>query len=215
MADGLSLLSNGYGFYEALAAPPQGLCKPQIPAVHDNSEFQFQPQLKILCCDQSHITRFFSPGVSSTPPGTPASTAAYAPSPSTSTFDNEGSPGPLYATAMSTEDARQLLEEYVRRSTWFQMNTMDPSVGDLGVPTSARLLARPGESVYRCFVDTKKDRKGKLVYSCSGCGFKSDRLHRLIGHQRSKRGHRPFACPDRGWYVQPPPPTPTLPLSHT
>lgn len=183
-----------------------------MPAVHDNVEFQFQPQLKILCCDQSHITRFFSPGEASTPPGTPASTAAYAPSPSTSTSD-EGSPSLLCATAMSTEDARQLIEDYIRRSTWFQMNTMDPSVGDLGVPTSARLLARPGESVYRCFVDTKKDRKGKLVYSCSGCGFKSDRLHRLIGHQRSKRGHRPFACPDRGWYVQTPsyPHTPSLP----
>ena len=80
---------------------------------------------------------------------------------------------------------------------------MEPSVGDDGVPTFARLLTRPGESVYRCFVDTRKDRKGKPVYYCSDCGFKSDRLHRLIGHQRSKRGHRPFACPDEGWRVHP------------
>ncbi len=76
------------------------------------------------------------------------------------------------------------------------------------------LLARPGESVYRCFVDTRKDRKGKPVYYCSGCGFKSDRLHRLIGHQRSKRGHRPFACPDQSWYVLPPSLTTPHPTSH-
>ena len=49
---------------------------------------------------------------------------------------------------------------------------------------------------YRCFVDTRKDERdrggSKPVYYCLACGFKSDRLHRLIGHQRSKRGHRPL-----------------------
>ena len=215
MPNGLSLLSNGYGFYEALPVPPRNLCKPQTAAVHANNtiEFQFQPQLEtIYCCDQSRTTRFLSPGEPSTPPGTPASTAASAPSPSTSTSDMDRCPSPSWATAISTEDARQLMETYVRHSPWFQTNAIELSVGDDGVPTFARLLARPGESVYRCFVDTRKDRKGKPVYYCSDCGFKSDRLHRLIGHQRSKRGHRPFACPDNGWYVHsPPPPPPSAP----
>jgi len=204
---------------------------------HDNIEYR--PELKIVPCDQScaTATRFFSPGEEScTPPGTPASTAASAPSPSTPTstststptemtttqpgfesgFDesaeSEGypAPSPLSPTSiLSTEDARQLMETYVRRSSWFQTNVPEPSVGDLGVPTCALLLARPGESVYRCFVDTRKDRKGRAVYYCAACGFKSDRLHRLVGHQRSKRSHRPFACPDHGWYVH------THPSPHT
>jgi hypothetical protein len=95
--------------------------------------------------------------------------------------------------ASSTEDARQLMEDYIKSSTWYQTESMEPSVGDVGVPTCALLLARSGESVYRCFVDTGEDQGGKTEHCCSACGFRSRRLDRLIEHQRSKRGHRPVA----------------------
>jgi len=99
--------------------------------------------------------------------------------------------------SMSTQDARQLLEDYIKRSIWYKTDTMEPSVGDIGVPTDALLLALSGESVYRCFVDTRRDQEGKTKHYCSACGFESDRLDRLIEHQRSKRGHRPVVLRDR------------------
>ena len=96
--------------------------------------------------------------------------------------------------------ARQLMEGYIKSSTWHKTDMMEPSVGDVGVPIYAVLLAASGESVYRCFVDTKTDQEGKTEYHCSSCGFKSNRLDRSIEHQRSKRGHRPFALRDkRSW----------------
>jgi len=102
---------------------------------------------------------------------------------------------------MSTEEARNIMEDYIKGSIWFQNGTMEPLVGDNGVPPCAVLLARKGESVYRCFVATRKDGKGKQVHHCIACGFKSKRLYRAIGHQRYKRGHSPFVCPDIEWYV--------------
>lgn len=211
MADGLGLWSNGYGFYEAVSFPPYGLCGPEPAPVEANMEYE--PELKIVC-DQSRTTRFFSPGEISTPHETPASspTSALPPPPlSMPTEPRCPSPipptGPASAAAMSIKDARELMETYVRNSRWFETNTLEPLVGDVDVPTYALFVARPGESVYRAFVETKKDRKGKPMYYCCACAFKSDRLHRVIGHQRSKRGHRPFACPDEGWYVHRTPPT--------
>jgi hypothetical protein len=107
----------------------------------------------------------------------------------------------------STAAAREVRETYIRSAWWFETNVPEPVVGDLEVPACALLLARPGHSVYRVFVETKRDRKGKPVYHCcaSACAFKSDRLHRVIGHQRNKRNHRPFVCPDEGWCVVPMP----------
>jgi len=100
----------------------------------------------------------------------------------------------------STQDARQLLEDYIKSSVWYRADMMEPSVGDAGVPTSALLLARSGESVYRCFVDTGQDQEGNTKHSCSACGFESSQLDRLIEHQRSKRGHKPVALRDeRSW----------------
>ena len=96
---------------------------------------------------------------------------------------------PTPPLAISTEDARQLMEDYIKGSAWYQTDTMEPSVGDVGVPACALLRARSGESVYRCFVDTKKDQKGATEHYCTVCGFKSGRLDQLIEHQRSKRGH--------------------------
>jgi len=104
------------------------------------------------------------------------------------------------------------MEDYIKRSIWFQKGTVEPFVGDNGVPTCAVLLARKGESVYRCFVATKKDGKGKHVHYCIACGFKSKRLHRVIGHQRYKRGHSPFVCPDKGWCVHYLPHLPYVPV---
>jgi len=104
------------------------------------------------------------------------------------------------------------MEDYIKRSIWFQKGEMEPFVGDNGVPPCAVLLARQGESVYRCFVATKKDGKGKHVHHCIACGFKSKRLHRVIGHQRYKRGHSPFVCPDKGWYVHSLPHLPYFPV---
>ena len=48
---------------------------------------------------------------------------------------------------------------------------VEPLVGDAGVQACALLLARPGDSVYRCFVDTVKDRRGRPVYHCRACAF--------------------------------------------
>ena len=201
MADRLSLLSNGYGFYEAFPFAPYGLCQPEPEPAPVYADMEYEPELKIAR-DQSRMTRFLSPGEASTPPGSPASTHAHAPSPPAASVRAEPT-GPCAAAppAMSTADARDLMETYMRCATWFEANTVEPLIGDFGVPTAALLLARPGDSAYRVFVDTKKDRKGKPMYYCCTCPFKSDRLHRVIGHQRSKRGHRPFACPDEGWYV--------------
>ena len=107
---------------------------------------------------------------------------------------------------MSTEEARKLMEDYIKSSLWFQVDMMEPSIGDDGVPACAILLSREGESVYRCFVGTRRERKGKPMHYCTECGFKSKRLHQVIGHQRYKRGHSPFVCPDYGWCVHNLPP---------
>lgn len=200
MANGLSLWSNGDEFYEAFSFPSYDLCMPGPEPAPVDVDMEYEPELKIAC-DQSRTIRSFSPGETNTPPGTPASTLASAPSPPSPSEPSCSSP--VSAATMSTTDARQLMEDYIRCSEWFESNTLEPLVGSIGMPTCAPLLARPGESAYRVFVDTKKDRKGKPMYYCCTCAFKSDRLHRVIGHQRAKRGHRPFVCPDEGWYVHP------------
>ena len=113
---------------------------------------------------------------------------------------------PTPPPAILIEDVLQLLEDRIKGSIWYQTNVVEPSVGD------------PDGYVDCCFVGTREDwgdRGGsRPVYYCFVCGFKSGRLHRLMGHQRSKHGHWPFACPYQGWYVhthslsQPPPPPP-------
>ena len=111
----------------------------------------------------------------------------------------------IQAAPMSTEETRELMEDYIKRSRWFQMDMMEPSIGDYGVPECATLLARKGESVWCCFVGTRREKEGKHVHYCTQCGFKNKRLHQVIGHQRQKRGHNPFVCPDYGWCVHHPP----------
>ena len=92
------------------------------------------------------------------------------------------------------------MEDYIKNSNWYKTDMVEPSVGDVGVPACALFLARSGESVYRCFVDARKDQEGNTKHYCSACGFNSGQLVRLIEHQRSKRGHRPFALQEeRSW----------------
>ena len=73
-ADGLEFLSNGYGFYEVRFVPTQRLYKPGPTADDD-------PPAR----DQFRPPRFFSPEEPDTPPRTPASTTASAPSPEPAT----------------------------------------------------------------------------------------------------------------------------------
>ena len=101
----------------------------------------------------------------------------------------------IQAAPMSTEEARKLMEDYIKSSCWFKLNMKEPAIGGDGVPACAILLGRKGESVYRCFVETRRERKGKHVHYCTQCEFKSKRLHRVIRHQRQKRGHKPPVCP--------------------
>ena len=118
---------------------------------------------------------------------------------------------PTPPPAISTGDARQLIEDYIKGSTWYQTHMMEPSVGDvgvpacalllvgeLGVPVSALQLAKRGHSVWACFVKGVR-REGRLIFKCTTCTHETDRLHRAVNHQRAKWGHKPFACTDRGW----------------
>ena len=171
MADELRLLSNGYGFYEALSVPARALCKPQTAPVHYN--IQYHPELKIEF-DQFPITRFFSPGEFGTPPGTPAGIAPPPPPlppPSTTLCRLAQVVVPDFFVDWRRPRAHRGLhtERELVRS-----NASEPLVGDADVPTCAQLLARPGESVHRCFVDIRKDWKGKSVDYCTACGFMRD-----------------------------------------
>ena len=101
-------------------------------------------------------------------------------------------------TALSDDAARAQIEVYIRISLWFRMHASESLVGESGVPLSALQLAKRGHSIWACFVKRVR-RKGRLFFKCTACGHESDRLHRAVGHQRAKRGHRPFACTDPGW----------------
>jgi rubredoxin len=101
-------------------------------------------------------------------------------------------------TALSDDAARVQIEAYIRTSLWFRVHELESLVGESGVPLSASQLAKRGDSIWACFVKRVR-RKGKLIFKCTSCGHESDRLHRAVGHQRAKWGHKPFACPDPGW----------------
>ena len=102
-------------------------------------------------------------------------------------------------SAISDDEARSLIEEYIQTAPWFREHAHEPLVGDEGVPVCALQLAPTGESVFRCFVVMGKTKKNKLVFKCATCEYTSDRLYRVVRHQRVKRGHKPFACVDDGW----------------
>jgi len=96
------------------------------------------------------------------------------------------------------------MKTWVERSQWLREDEKEPTVGAPDVPICALQLAETGQSIYCCFLVPVRDRKGKIL------GFKSasdpnstrDRLHRAIGRERVKFGHRPFKCPgnhDPNW----------------
>jgi hypothetical protein len=100
--------------------------------------------------------------------------------------------------ALSDNAARAQIEAYIRTSLWFQLHALESHVGELGVPVSALRLARRGHSIWACFFKRVR-RKGTLFFKCTTCGHESNRLHRAVSHQRTKWGHKPFACTDPGW----------------
>ena len=108
------------------------------------------------------------------------------------------SPGVL-DTPPPDDEVRSLIEQYIQAAPWFREQAHEPLVGDEGVPTCAVQLAPKGESVYRCFVVPGKSKKNKLMFKCATCEYTSDLLRRVVGHQRAKREHKPFACGDVGW----------------
>jgi len=101
--------------------------------------------------------------------------------------------------ALSDNEARSLIEQYIQAAPWYREHEHEPLVGGESVPTCALQLAPMGESIYRCFVVPGKPKKNKPVFKCTTCEYMSDRLHRVVGHQRIKRSHKPFACEDDGW----------------
>ena len=101
--------------------------------------------------------------------------------------------------ALSDGEARSLIEEYIMAAPWFREHTQEPLVGGEGVPTCALQLAPKGGSIYQCFVVPGKSMRNKPIFKCATCDYTSDRLHRVVGHQRIKRNHKPFVCGDVGW----------------
>lgn len=101
--------------------------------------------------------------------------------------------------ALSDDEVRSLIEQYIQAAPWFHEHAQESLVGEEGVPTCALQLAPKGESVYRCFVVPGKSKKNKPMFKCATCEYTSDRLHRVVGHQRIKRNHKPFVCGDVGW----------------
>ena len=106
--------------------------------------------------------------------------------------------------SLSDERARQFMKTWIENSLWLHKDEKEPVVGAPGVPTCALQLADKGQSIYCCFLVPEKDRKGKILgYKCaSDPDSTRDRLHRAIGRERVKYGHRPFKCPrqhDPNW----------------
>jgi len=106
--------------------------------------------------------------------------------------------------SLSDEQARKSMKAWIQDSRWLREDEKEPIVGKPGVPICALQLAEKGQSIYCCFLVTEKDRKGKILgYKCaSDPNSTCDRLHRAIGRERVKYGHRPFKCPrdhDRNW----------------
>ena len=106
--------------------------------------------------------------------------------------------------SLSDEEAMQVIKAWIEHSRWLREDEKEPTVGAPGVPICALQLAEKGQSVYCCFLVSVRDRKGKILgyKSASDPNSTLDRLHRAIGRERVKYGHRPFKCPrnhDASW----------------
>jgi len=131
--------------------------------------------------------------------GTEATTHLVPFPPSSTGTVNTGVAAPALQTAALSDDAaRAQVEAYIRISLWFRVHALESLVGESDVPLSALQLAKRGDSVWACFVKRVR-RKGRLIFKCTACGHETDRLHRAVGHQRTKWGHKPFPCTDLGW----------------
>lgn len=189
------LISNGSFFFEAPAMCPS----PGSPITPFNMDMPSPSQQSTSSslpglsqspgyCEMASDTSTLSLAVPNTD-ATPSS-------PSTTSIDE--------LPDFQTEDElRARLDQYIRSKRWFRNHEREPTVGAKGVPKWADKLALSGRSLYECFVKTAREN-GSIIYKCSskGCKFKSTRLRRVVGHQRKKRNHKPFACKAHpNWYV--------------
>jgi hypothetical protein len=134
-----------------------------------------------------------------TPPRSPSRSPPRSPSAPSVALDRTST------ASLTDAQAKQIMKAWIETSLWLHQDEKEPVVGAPGVPTCALQLAEKGQSIYCCFLIAEKDRKGKILgYKCaSDPNSVRDRLHRAIGRERVRYGHRPFRCPrhhDRNWY---------------
>ena len=176
----VQLVSNGHTFYEV--SLPWTPSSDVDPSSVDVDMIRASTSNEVLAAPMSTVAAAVAAVVSFPPSSSgTANTGVVAPQPS-----------------LSDDAARAQIEAYIRTSIWFRMHVLESLVGEPGIPVSASQLAKRGHSIWACFVKRVR-RKGRLIFKCTACGHESDRLHRAVGHQRAKWGHKPFACPDPGW----------------
>jgi len=98
---------------------------------------------------------------------------------------------------LQVQDSLSAVRDYVRFSDWLARHMEETKVGDPGVPACASQLADDACSIFMCFI-VKIKRQGAMKYKCVDCGHTVKRVDRALEHQRFKRGHQPFRCPE-GW----------------
>ena len=215
------LVSNGHGFIEipwypqytfinAGPTPPGPLPPPRVSPPPDLPPQQVDPlgQSTIATGIQEVATNEPSRQLSthrlpSRPPRAPRARPRRSPAPHTTRMAPRlSSMSPTMATRMSSpslseEEARGILETWIRNSDWYNQNEMEPVVGGPGVPTCALQLASKGQSIYCCFLIPVLDRKGKISgwKSATDPASKPDRHQRALGRERANRDHCPFQCP--------------------
>jgi hypothetical protein len=183
-AEGLQMFSNGQGFYSAERSYWMYPISSSLAfgSDHETTTSHGSEPASPLESPPSIQSSVCTPHTVGTPPSTPQVTQ-----PSDSQL------------TLSDDEVRSLVEQYIQSAAWFREHKHEPLVGGDGVPSCALQIAPKGESIYRCFVVLGKPKKNKPTFKCATCKYASDRLHRVIGHQRVKRNHKPFTCQDVGW----------------
>ena len=186
--EGLQFFSDGQSFYAAEKLP-------RWP-YHAPSSFAYGFDAEVTTNVHVTDTTLASPIELLSPIQSAASSPGALDShPSTPLFTEPSDSPP----ALSDDEVRSLIEQYIQAAPWFHEHTQEPLVGEEGVPICALQLAPKGKSIYQCFVVPGKPKKNQPMFKCATCEYTSDRLHRVVGHQRIKRNHKPFACEDVGW----------------
>ena len=213
LANHAQLISNGRHFREVYWHLPPQLVQaelvspgPASQACRPNAVLQkAEPSVEPAVAPQES-TPIFSPKSSrqssrapSCRPSTPRMDRGTSRSPSVSSTRT-----PTPTPSLSDEQAREVMKIWIEHSQWLREDEKEPTVGAPGVPICALQLAEKGQSIYCCFLVSEKDRKGKILgYKCASDPKSTrDRLHRAIGRERVKHGHRPFRCPghhDPNW----------------